>query len=78
MSKPILIIKTPRGLSRHNLEEIGESLKKQEKIQADYHILLVPSETLDDFHFQGLFPKDFDSTSFEELKQQLKEEIIII
>lgn len=75
--KPILIIKVPCSVMMSDFHKVSESVKRHSVID-DYHVLVVKSDSEQDFTFQGLFPKDFDSKSFEELKAELKERLIVV
>lgn len=75
--KPILIITPPCSIRMEDFHKIGDSIKNH-SVKDDYHILIVRSDLSGDFTFQGLFPKDFDVVSFEELKAELKYRLIAI
>lgn len=74
MAKPILVVNycieglTPAA-TVNNLKNLQETLKKTE-IHDDYFVFMLPVRT--DSHVQVFYDKDFDETSYEELKSVIE------
>lgn len=70
MAKPILVVNycieglTPEA-TVNNLKSLQETLRKTE-IHDDYFVFMLPVKT--DSHVQVFYDKDFDETSYSELK----------
>lgn len=76
--KPILIVKLPHYLEHEDEMRIFNTFKKMDELNKNYIIIMVSSKDLENFEFQGLYPKDFDEKSFDELKEILKDKVKIL
>ena len=73
MIKPIFLVGLPKGASIEQIEQSQKSLES--KLDGYYALVYSTNET--EIQFKCFFEKDFDNIKFDELKQIVKEGLVI-
>lgn len=66
--KPIFVVGLPHMISQDNLVSISKTLELK---MPDYHVICHSNMDIEGPVFKAFFPQDFDEVAFEELKEQV-------